>query len=99
MSAHTVITRAIKLTPDTLDVIFGQGMKFDMGPQIDEMMDAANLEAEYYFVTNHPGVTPDKPISWVLVPDFMFNDRFQFATKESKTQLISLLDKRNRVKS
>lgn len=87
------IPRAIKLTADSLEIIVNRNMQFDLPPNVDELLDAAVLPVEYYFVTDHPGVTPEKPISWVLVPDFMFHSKFRFADKESPTQLGAILEK------
>lgn len=88
--------RAVKLTADALPMITaGQGVKFDLPPNPDDLLDAITMPGniEYYFVTECPGVTSSMPISWALVPDFVFNRRFRFATKPSATRLISIIEK------
>jgi len=95
--------RAIKLTPETIKVISANKsiMTGDLPPNLDDLIDVVTIPThgnsgqslDYYLVTDHPGVTSDKPISWVLIPDFMFHERFRFAAQESNRQLISILEK------
>lgn len=93
--------RAIKLTSETVDVIAKKVKGMDLPPEIDELLDVVTIpihgnsgqSLDYYFVTDHPGVTTDKPISWVLIPDFMFHKKWRFARNEDKKQLISILEK------
>ena len=93
--------RAIKLTAGTIEVIAAKTKNMDFPPEIDELLDVVTIpihensgqSLDYYFVTDHPGVASDKPISWVLIPDFMFHEKWLFAHNEDKKQLISILEK------
>lgn len=93
MTEKKPTTRAIKLTEDSIEVISNRGMHFDLPPSVDELLDTVLLPDEYYFVVDCPGVTPEKTISWVLMPDFMFDKRFVFGTKPTSLQLFSVISK------
>lgn len=98
--------RAIKLTPEAIPTITGggNGVNFDLPPDPNHLLDAVTMPGgfEYYFVTECPGYVGlgqhgtldyQRTISWALVPDFMFERNFKFATKPSRTRLISIVEK------
>lgn len=86
-----MVTRAIRLTEETLPVI--TRLEFDGPPSQNELLDTVLLDAEYFFVTDWPASgRRGEPVSWALVPDFMFEARFRFATAPSAKQLTSVIE-------
>lgn len=91
---RSVTTRAIKLTPETRELILVRyADHFDMPPTDHFLASALKHKDEtYYFVTDY--VTPTgEVVSWALIPEFIFKRRYRFATKESTRQLISVIEK------
>ena len=67
--------------------------QFDLPPSdVDLSAVIENHGGEkYYFITNFPG--PLGIVSWVILPEFMFNRRFKFATKPNRMALTSVLER------